>query len=127
MGILISLLICNYDQVAARNKIDSLLLEKIDLDRSREFLLAKKDLSTLEASVLRMAGAGLSSRLGAEAIGIPVKLYKRLFLIICEKVNNFLGAEYSDASFFRKIKPKLSPDEIEEMTKSLTERELWHR
>ena len=126
MSILVNLLVCNYDQISARDKIDLSLLEKIDIDRAVDFLAAKKDISVLEIKVLGGAGAGFGSTSGAESVGIPVKLYKKLFFTLCEKISDFLGAEYSDAVFFRKIRPKLGREDIEQMSELIRE-ELFKR
>ncbi len=112
MSFLVQMVVGSYEEIAARNKIDNLLLEKIDIDRAISYLLENKQISAGDLSVLRIAALGHGPNSGSKELGISKWKFRKIFYRVCEKIERFLGREYSDERFFQMLKNryKITPD-----------------
>ncbi len=112
MSILVQLVVGSYGEIAARNKIDNLLLEKIDIDRAVDYLLENRQISAGDISVLKVVALGHSSNSGSKELGMSKWKFRKVFHRTCEKIEKFLGREYSDERFLQMLKSKykITPD-----------------
>jgi DNA-binding CsgD family transcriptional regulator len=96
-----------YAVIEARSSIDSLLCEKIDLDRAFKSLIEKRMLSDMERQVLAIASLGHSKSSGSKELHISRWAYSHLLNSACRKIADFLGWEYSDRQTIQTIRNKL--------------------
>lgn len=96
MSVTVRTLVTMYSEIAARDKIDNMLLQKIDIDRAVEVLSANRTLTDMERQVLAVASTGCSRNNGAQQLGIYRRKFVRLLNSACRKIADYLGDEYSD-------------------------------
>jgi hypothetical protein len=85
-----------YSTIASRDKIDDMLVQKIDVERAMEVLSANRVLTDMERQVLAVASTGCSRNNGAQQLGIYRRKFVRLLNSACKKIAEYLGEEYSD-------------------------------
>jgi predicted DNA-binding protein (UPF0251 family) len=85
-----------YSTIACRDKIDDMLVQKIDIDRAMGILSANRTLTDMERQVLVVASTGCSRNSGAQQLGIYRRRFVRLLNSACKKIAEYLGEEYSD-------------------------------
>jgi len=110
-----------YAETKAREVVDSMLLEAIDLDRAVEHLAREGQITDLERTVLSAASYGHSVNMGARNLGISRWLYSRKLRGVCRKMSRFLGWEYSDRKVTDVVEQRLGRELNERETRSLKE------
>ena len=107
MSATVRTIITSYSSLQNRNKIDDVLIQKIDIDRAFEALSNDRTLTDLERQVISVASTGCSRNYGSRQLGMHRRKYLRILNSGCRKIAEFLGDEYSDERILRKIEVRL--------------------
>lgn len=110
-----------YSTIASRNKIDDMLIQKVDVERAMEFLSANRVLTDMERQVLVVASTGCSRNNGAQQLGIYRRKFVRLLNSACKKIAEYLGEEYSDNKVLELAEVKIGRSLTEEERKKVLE------
>ena len=114
-------IVYRYASTKLRDKLDTKLLEAIDMERAVEYLYRDGKITDSERAVLGAASIGHSVSTGAKELGISRWLYSRKLRTVCAKMANFLGWEYSDARIVDMVEFKLKRPLSKEEANSLKE------
>jgi len=116
MSTVIKALVNSYTEIATRDKIDNLLIAKIDLDIAVAALHKAGDLSSMERKILEVASMGHSPNSGGKELGMSRWKYRKIFNRVCSKIARYLGWEYSDEKFILSVQQIYNPTD-EDMQK----------
>lgn len=109
MGELVKILIAEYAMLAERREIDDLLIRKVDIDRA----VAGSSLTIWERIVIRLVSLGYTREKVTRRLGITCNTFDKIFDMATDKIEKFLGTEYSDELLQKLIERYLGDEYVE--------------